>query len=121
MQIIGEHVVCKAHGQGKYYGPGCRPHDCPLDCKFPFEYNGVTYSGCAPSSSAPNSTHGGDPCDGDTWCATKVDANGKMQEWARCNKYCLKDEGMISSIPWFSFIIIIMVLTTIFIYLFYNT
>ena len=50
-------------------------------------YRGKKYDGCVPSSK-----DGKGP-----WCATKVDSRGNMRKdkWARCNKHCHKDDGIL--------------------------
>ena len=78
---IGKYVVCKAKGQDKDYGSG---KGSALDCKFPFIQHGIKYEGCAPSVEKGKGR----------LCATEVDKQGNLKKWARCNKYCGKDQGL---------------------------
>ena len=84
MLSVGEYYICKAEGQGKEFGS---EDGAIVDCIFPFVYGGKKYDGCVPSSK-----DGKGP-----WCATKVDSNGNMRKdkWARCNKHCHKDDGIL--------------------------
>ena len=82
--FVGEYYICKAGGQGKKFGS---EDGVIVDCVFPFIYGGKKYDGCVPSSK-----DGKGP-----WCATKVDSRGIMRKdkWARCNKPCPKDDGIL--------------------------
>ena len=73
--------MCKAKGQGNDYGSG---KGRVQDCKFPFIQHGIKYKGCAPSAEKGKGR----------LCATEVDKQGNLRKWARCNKYCGKDQGM---------------------------
>ena len=44
----------------------------------------MEYHGCAPSAEKGKGR----------LCATEVDKQGNLRKWARCNKYCGKDQGM---------------------------
>ena len=85
--ILGKHITCKAQGKGKTFGS---EDGVVQDCVFPFIYKGKKYSGCSKDGK------------GKWWCATKVDSKGNMNadNWARCNEYCVTDDGelCISSI-----------------------
>ena len=73
---LGVHLTCKARGQGKSYGNS----GTPQNCLFPFIHGGKKY------------TNG---CTAGSLCATKVDSKGNLKDWARCNQYCKKDDGML--------------------------
>ena len=72
--LLGVHLTCKARGKGQSYGSS----GTPQNCLFPFIHHGKKYNGCA----------------GGSFCATKVDSKGNLKNWARCNRYCKKDNGM---------------------------
>ena len=73
-------MICKAKGTDKFYGSG---KGSVQDCKFPFIQHGIRYKGCAPSVEKGKGR----------LCATEVDKEGNLKKWARCNKYCGKDQG----------------------------
>ena len=83
MKILGKHLTCKAKGQEKDYNSG---KGKAQDCVFPFIHNGQKFASCASSKDGMGN-----------YCATKVDSNGNMRKdkWARCNKHCHKDDGIL--------------------------
>ena len=56
----------------------CKTTDTEMDCVFPFNYNGVTYTGCTIFG------------DSKPWCVTKTDRNGDMEGsfWGLCDATC---------------------------------
>ena len=82
ISITGKHITCKAQGKGKTFGS---EDGVVQDCVFPFIYKGKKYSGCSKDGK------------GKWWCATKVDSKGNMNadNWARCNEYCVTDDGKL--------------------------
>ena len=75
--MLGTHQTCKAKDQEKDFSSG---RGKVQDCVFPFIHNDKKYFGCATSEDGKGH-----------YCATKLDSNGKMVEWARCNKFCKTD------------------------------
>ena len=71
-------LTCKGRGKGKGYDSS----GTPQNCLFPFIHGGKIFKGCATNGRSGS------------WCATKIDSKGKMKNWARCNQYCKKDNGM---------------------------
>ena len=59
----------------------CKTTDTEMDCVFPFNYNGVTYTGCTIFG------------DSKPWCVTKTDRNGDMEGsfWGLCDATCPMD------------------------------
>ena len=68
--------TCKARGKGKGYGR----HGTPQNCRFPFITGGKRHRGCRPNKNG-------------AYCATSVDSRQNLLKWARCNRYCKKDNG----------------------------
>ena len=59
---------------------GCRTKD-GKKCKFPFKYEGETYTGCPV-----------DPYEAsETWCSTKVDQDGNHVEVGQNYGFCIED------------------------------
>ena len=78
---LGTYHICKAKGQDKNYNSAT---GSVQDCKFPFKQNGMQHTGCAPSLEKGKGPR----------CATEVDIEGNLKNWARCNKFCTEDPGM---------------------------
>ena len=78
---LGTYHICKAKGQDKNYNSA---KGNVQDCKFPFKQNGMQHTGCAPSLEKGKGPR----------CATEVDIEGNLKNWARCNKFCTEDPGM---------------------------
>ena len=78
---LGTYHICKAKGQDKKYGSG---NGNVVNCKFPFKQSGMEHHGCAPSLEKGKGPR----------CATEVDKQGNLKKWARCNKFCMEDQGM---------------------------
>ena len=75
LKCVGNQT-CKARGTGNGYGR----HGTARNCIFPFIMSGKRYKGCAPNRRG-------------SYCATRVDSRGNCLRWARCNKYCRRDNG----------------------------
>ena len=90
MYILGTYHICKAKGQDKTYKSG---KGGIQDCKFPFKQSGMEHSGCAPSLQKGNGPR----------CATEVDKQGNLKNWARCNKFCIEDPGTNRNILFFHY------------------
>lgn len=78
LSIDPMNLTCKGRGKGKGYDSS----GTPQNCLFPFIHGGKIFKGCATNGRSGS------------WCATKVDSKGKIKNWARCNQYCQKDNGM---------------------------
>ena len=78
---IGYPTTCKANGKGKHF-----VKVNVQDCKFPFIYDGKRYNGCTTTGTKYG-----------PWCATKLDSKGNYvkDNWARCNKHCKTDQGLL--------------------------